>query len=228
MISTAIRFDFGTSGMDMFTAVEAFTQIITYVMIVAGIPACIRMLRTSDTKRVPYPFFLAGTVNSVMAIGYGILVGNKTVMEINVFAMFCNVFYIASYLYSSKSKGLPVSQLFGCMSFLAGTYIYITTFLDPSEEMDAIGVVMLMCSTVMLLTPLLPVKQCIKEKNTANLNSVMLVAGFLCCGAWATYGALLKDFYIYGPNILGVTAYVCQAIAMLVYRGGQQKTEHTD
>ncbi|XP_045216557.2 sugar transporter SWEET1-like [Mercenaria mercenaria] len=214
--------------MDLFTAVEAFTQIITYVMIVAGIPSCIRMLRTKVTTGVPYPFFLAGCVNSVMAIGYGILVDNKTVIEINLFATFCNVFYIGAFIYSSQSKSLPVSQLLGCSFFVFGTYFYVTRLANQDYVMDTIGMILLFCSSVLLLTPLLQVKECIEKKNTDSLTLTMMIPGSLCCGAWATYGVLLKDFYIYGPNILGLTSYICQAIAMLVYGGGRQKSEHTD
>ncbi|XP_060577048.1 sugar transporter SWEET1-like isoform X1 [Ruditapes philippinarum] len=214
--------------MDLFTAVEAFTQVITYVMIVAGIPPCIRMLRTKITTGVPYPFFLAGCVNSVMAVGYGTLTENKTVVQINVFATACNIFCIVSFIYSSQQKSVPAKQLLGCTCFLVGAYFYITKVENPAYVMDTIGSIMLFCSTVLLLTPLLPVKQCIQNKNADSLTLTMMIPGTLCSGAWATYGFLLKDFYIYGPNILGVSSYVCQAIAMLVYGGGKKKTQHLE
>lgn len=57
----------------------------------------------------------------------------------------------------SLFQSLPLSQLFGCFSVLVGIYIYVTKLVDPANEMDAIGSVLLLCSTVMLLTPLLPV-----------------------------------------------------------------------
>jgi uncharacterized protein with PQ loop repeat len=40
-------------------------------------------------------------------------------------------------------------------------------------------------------------KQCIQNKNADSLTLTMMIPGTLCSGAWATYGFLLKDFYIY-------------------------------
>lgn len=183
--------------MNLFTAVELFTQVITYVMIVAGVPPCINMLRTGITKGVPYPFFVTGIVNSVMGIGYGFLVENMTFVQINSFATVCNVFYISSFIYTSRSKTVPIVQLLAASCFVLMVYLYITKLADESNLMDTIGIILLMCSAVLLSTPLLEVKHCIEDKSAAHLSLVMLTAGFLCSGAWFSYGMLLKDFYIY-------------------------------
>lgn len=93
--------------MELFTAVEAFTQVITYVMIVAGVPPCLEMIKSRVTEGVPYPFFLAGLVNSLLSIGYGVMVDNSTLIQINAVAGFFNVFYVGSYVFISPTSERP-------------------------------------------------------------------------------------------------------------------------
>ncbi|KAL4228174.1 hypothetical protein ACF0H5_013608 [Mactra antiquata] len=209
--------------MELFTAVELFTQAITYLMIVAGFPSCISMIRTKNTKGVPYPYFLAGTVNSTVSIAYGLLVNNPTLVQINVFATCCNLFYILSFIFISRSKRKPVTQVLACGAIVLCIYLYTTKLIQPSAMQDTFGVILLMCSTVLLLTPLLAVKQSIDDKSAANIPISMLIPGLLCCSSWFLYGFLLNDVYIYGPNILGTSSMVCQVGAILVY--GTKSTE---
>ncbi|XP_052814464.1 sugar transporter SWEET1-like [Mya arenaria] len=203
--------------MELLFAVEAFTQVITYLMIVAGVSPVLSMLRSGDTSGVPYPFFLAGLVNSVMSIGYGLLADHSTILQINVIATAFNIFYVASYIIVSKRKSSAFGQFISCCLVVACVYFYVTRVARAETRMDNIGVILLTWCTVLQITPLLDVKECMARQSAGSLSLVMMFAGTLCCSCWFLYGFLLKDFYIYAPNVVGVFSYGCQMAAIAVY-----------
>ncbi|KAH3837705.1 sugar transporter SWEET1-like isoform X2 [Dreissena polymorpha] len=203
--------------MELFTAVEAFTQVMTYVMIVAGVPPCLEMIKSRVTEGVPYPFFLAGLVNSLLSIGYGVMVDNSTLIQINAVAGFFNVFYVGSYVFISPKKSAPLQQLLLSVLLVLAVQVYASRLVPEVQRQDHVGFILLVVSTVMLLTPWLQVKYCVSQQSGASLSLVMLGAGIVCCTAWFAYGYLLHDVYIYSPNLLGLSSYVGQIWVLAVY-----------
>ncbi|XP_052279666.1 uncharacterized protein LOC127877633 isoform X1 [Dreissena polymorpha] len=143
--------------MELFTAVEAFTQVMTYVMIVAGVPPCLEMIKSRVTEGVPYPFFLAGLVNSLLSIGYGVMVDNSTLIQINAVAGFFNVFYVGSYVFISPKKSAPLQQLLLSVLLVLAVQVYASRLVPEVQRQDHVGFILLVVSTVMLLTPWLQV-----------------------------------------------------------------------
>lgn len=197
-------------------------------MILSGIPPCLYMLRNDSTKGFPYPFFLANIVNACLAIGYGILSNNSAIIQINTVAASVVAVYLLSFIYVSKSKSRPLSQLLFCCFVLGTIYIYLNKVVESHKILNSLGGFLLVVSTVLLSTPLLQVKLCIEEKSARDLSISMLLAGTLCCSSWLTYGYLLNDVNIYLPNFIGVVVNMCQFGAIIVYGRHPNIQAHPD
>lgn len=213
--------------MDLFAAVESFTQVITYVMILSGIPPCFYMLKTGITKGFPYPFFLVNIVNACLGIGYGRLLENGAIIQINTVAAIVVGLYLISFVYTSTSKLRPMFLLALCCLVLGSIYFYINFVVEKHKITDSLGMFLLILSTVLLSTPLIQVESCIEEKSAEDLSLSMLVAGTLCSSSWLTYGYLLNDINIYFPNIIGVAVNLCQMVALTVYGRETTTKAHT-
>lgn len=212
--------------MQFFTAVEIFTQIITYVMILSGIPPCIACVRTKNTHKAPWAFILVGFCNAILTTVYGVMIKQTPIVQMNAIATLVNIAYIMAYVYASREKMKPIRQVASSITVLLVVYLVIYNFIAPSRRHDTLGMVLFCLTTLLLVTPLVQFKQCLDEQSASCLSMSMLVAGTLCCSAWACYGYLLNNFYIYAPNVVGLVPNLCQWFALVRFRNSSTKAGH--
>eukprot|EP01060_Flectonema_neradi_P039527 TRINITY_DN8736_c0_g1_i1.p1 TRINITY_DN8736_c0_g1~~TRINITY_DN8736_c0_g1_i1.p1 ORF type:complete len:260 (+),score=45.07 TRINITY_DN8736_c0_g1_i1:19-798(+) len=161
---------------------------------------------TGDLPMLPYTMMAC---NGFLWMCYGGLVGDTTVIAANVSALCLGLFYCTVFLkHRSPTANIQTPLL------LAGTaaaaVASMVTLLPHQAAIDAVG--MTGCGVVVAMFggPLQSIKKVIAEKSTASLPFPMAVATCANCLAWALYGMLVADPYIYLPNMLGLLSGITQ------------------
>ncbi|XP_025077107.1 sugar transporter SWEET1-like isoform X2 [Pomacea canaliculata] len=182
------------------------------------------MYKTKDTKNVPYLFFLINTVISLIAVYYGLVVSNSTLILVNGVGTILWGLYVFVYVAVSRSKSWPVAQVLMLALLLLGHLLYLKLFTPyPPALASTLGFFLFVWSVVVLLTPILDIVQIARERSAEGTSIPLLLGGTLCCLAWLAYGYLLNDFFVYAPNILGLGVNFAKFVAMGVYSGAKFK-----
>lgn len=213
--------------MELLTAVEVVTQIVTYFMFASGIPTCLHMYKTKNTKNVPFTFFALGLLNAMAGLLYGYLTNLSTLKYVNAVGGAFNSVYIFIYLLVCQAKGTVVLQLISVCSPLALYYKYITSQGNSQDViLDQLGAFMFLVTVFLMLSTFLEGIQCVQEKSVEGLSRSMLLGGLSCSLCWLIYGLMLGDFYIYAPNVIGIASGVWKIFLILLYGG--RKTKKTE
>ncbi|XP_070203304.1 sugar transporter SWEET1-like isoform X2 [Littorina saxatilis] len=182
------------------------------------------MYRTHSTKNVPFILFLVSIMNSVFGLYYGLLVSNSTFVLINVVGVLLWGFYILTYIGVSRSKSGPLTQVLMLTMMLCGHVIYLRLFAPhPPALTNTLGLFLFVWSVLLILTPVLDIIHIVQQGSSAGSDVPLMVGGSLCCGAWLAYGYLLKDVFIYGPNVLGLGVNSLKLATMVAYSGSPAK-----
>lgn len=200
--------------------VQVLTTFLTFFLMACGMPSCVRMYKTKSTKNVPFIFFLINAFCGTIGLYYGLVVGNRTFILINVVGIILWGFYILVYISITKSKRKPLTQLLASIAllFLHGMYLRLFAPLPPAQT-NILGIFLFVWSLLLLLSPILEIMEIVHEGTSRGSDVAMLVGGTLCCIAWFLYGFLLGDVYVYGPNIVGLLVYTAKVITIVAYRG---------
>lgn len=137
------------------------------------------------------------------------------------------------YLLHNVLKLFPILQSTPLIQIFTGAAVVFIFFwylshivIERSAVINNLGMFLFVISSLLLASPGLEVMDCIREQSTEGMSLSMLYGGLLCSSTWLVYGMLLKDFYIYAPNIIGVSTSMGKLIALLVY-GGKKKDQKT-
>ncbi|XP_076101561.1 sugar transporter SWEET1-like [Mytilus galloprovincialis] len=211
--------------MDTFVIVEKLTQGLTVIALASGIPPCIHMIKTGITKNVPFIFFFLGMMNGVVGTIYGLMISNATLLYINLLAMIMSAVVVVSYIAMTKSKSKPMLQvLFGSIFLLLNHWYCVRIVVHEGQVTEQYGLMMFFISLVLLASPALEVMECMKDKSAEGMSVAMIVGNLSCSFAWLFYGILLKDFFVYAPNIVGVATNLGKAVVKVIYGGKKDKT----
>ncbi|XP_041370736.1 sugar transporter SWEET1-like isoform X2 [Gigantopelta aegis] len=194
--------------MELLQVVEWATVVTTFLMFASGIPVCVSMCRTKNTKNVPFILFVVSVILSVIGLSYGLLTHNPLLTLINAVGTTLWAVYTFTYLYISKSKRKPVLQLVLGVGLLLAHFVYLKRFTNSHDELiNQLGFFMFVWGNIGLLTPSLDIIDVIKEKSSDEMSLSLLFGGTLCSVTWLVYGYLIKDVYIYAPNIPGLVSH---------------------
>ncbi|KAL5004623.1 hypothetical protein ScPMuIL_018079 [Solemya velum] len=117
-----------------------------------------------------------------------------------------------------ETESKPVGQLGLVILILIGYFWYLHHFfVGASVIQDKLGLFLFVASTILMSTPALEIVDCVRNQSASGMSLAMLYGGLLCAATWLLYGLLLKDFYIYAPNIVGVVTHLGKVAMLFVY-----------
>lgn len=211
--------------MEVFQMVELGTQIVTYLMMISAIPACIAVYKSRDPNKMNYIFCLLGLLNAFAGIVYGQILNNDALITINwVCAVFQAVFVMTIILVSQpKSKPMTQATMAG-LGLLTFYQYLIHVVVHEKAILNMLGMFMFVVATVTWATPVMEIRDCMKKQSSANISVSMLIGGIACATMWLFYGLLLNDFYIYSPNIVGLATSAGKVACVMKY-GSKKRTE---
>ncbi|XP_062600561.1 uncharacterized protein LOC134262190 [Saccostrea cucullata] len=205
--------------MEVFRMVELGTEIVTYLMMLSAIPACIAVYRSKDPNKMNYIFCLLGLLNAFAGIVYGQILENNSLITINwVCAVFQAVFVLTIILVSQpKSKPMTQATMAG-LGLLTFYQYLIHVVVHETAILNMLGMFMFVIATVTWATPALEIRDCIMKQSSADISISMLVGSIACALMWLLYGLMLDDFFIYSPNVVGLATGAGKVACLIKYR----------
>ncbi|XP_046551527.1 sugar transporter SWEET1-like isoform X1 [Haliotis rubra] len=207
--------------MDFFHIVEWSTIIFTILMMMSGIPPCVSMYKTQETKNIPFFFFLICLMNSMIGLYYGVLIDNGMLKMLNILGTALWGIYIFVYILVAQVKSDAVSKVTGMFALFLSHVVYLVYIVQRHDEMVAwLGSMLFVWTNVLVIVPAWDIVEVVRRKSSEGVSVSVLMGGLMCSFVWLLYGYLLNDFNIYAPNIPGVIINVTRLVLLIAYRGG--------
>ncbi|KAF0699993.1 Aste57867_9473 [Aphanomyces stellatus] len=180
---------------------------------------------TGNVSVFPYVCML---LSSSMWLLYSILLQNFfPLIFTNVVYLTCVVGYLAVYYTNSSSKKILQRYFAVEGSFIFCVYIYAAATSTPKTKLiQTIGTIAIVCSAILVTSPLSAIVDVLKTKSVANLPRKLIAAMWLQSVAWFLTGLLRNDPYIMYPNLVNVGISTLQLMFFVVYPSTSTAISH--
>jgi len=157
----------------------------------------------------------------VMAVMYGTLIDNWTLIYCNGINALFGSYYIYSYHKYTRDKQKVRILFLIAIVFLLSVYYHVTVRSPGEEGIFQLGIIGNISTILMFASPLSTMTTVIKTGNASSIPAAFSLVSFLCSLAWVLMGIKLKDIFIALPNVVGMILSSFQLF--LVQKYGQGK-----
>ncbi|KAJ9180285.1 hypothetical protein P3X46_008552 [Hevea brasiliensis] len=184
---------------------------------------------TEDYEAFPYIITLLGT--SLWTF-YGILKpGGLLVVTVNGIGAFFQFIYVTLFLiYAPKNKKVKAAKLVALLNvgFLGAVITVTLLAMHGKLRLTFVGLICVGMTTIVYGSPLSVMKTVIKTKSVEFMPFLLSFSLFLNAGIWLIYAAVVRDFYMTVPSVLGVMLGIIQLILYAMYKSNAKSTISTD
>ncbi|RNF12911.1 solute carrier family 50 (sugar transporter) [Trypanosoma rangeli] len=217
--------------------VSAMATIATIGMVGSPVVTVRKMEHQRSVGIMTPTFFCAQLVNCVMWSIYGVLRSSLAIVVCgvvgNAVATYCLLVFLAVARLEEKSGHRLASTTYK-KSLLSVTFalcaiagvsalIVVLAAISPHSAAVVNGLLGACTSVYMLGSPLALAGAIVKNKNAEGLAPITMGFGLANASLWVLSGALVGDFFIVVPNVLGALA-CCLQFALL-FRYGRRASE---
>ncbi|KDO23780.1 hypothetical protein SPRG_10557 [Saprolegnia parasitica CBS 223.65] len=154
---------------------------------------------------------------------YGVLVVNWFPLVVtNAINALLAVYYLAiMYTHAGPHRRVLAQKIVGTLAVVVGAIVYAAYgayVLRNRNVSDHIGYLGIAVCTLMFGSPLAAVGTVVKQKSAAMLPLRLILAGVLCASLWFTFGLMISDPFVYGPNGLNLGLGLFQVFLCVYYR----------
>ncbi|CAK8570269.1 unnamed protein product [Lathyrus sativus] len=199
-----------------------FSSLSLYAAPIVTFKRVIRKKSTEEFSCVPY---IIGMLNGLLLTWYGLpVVSYKwekfALVPVNGVGFLLELSYVLIYFWYSSNKGkvkvamiaLPVLLLF-CVIALVSSF----AFPDHRHRKNLVGSVGLGVSIALYASPLIVMKKVIQTKSVEFMPLPLSFCTFLASLLWLTYGLLIRDMFVAGPNVIGTPLGILQLVLHCIY-----------
>lgn len=183
---------------------------------------CLKANSLMDLNPIPLVFIVN---NSFGWFLYGILVSDYYILASNVIGIILGIFYslvcfrIAPYTFLRK---ISATLLIGITFLLLAAVLSFITFSDRTgiinnTQRTLMGASCIVILVVFYFSPLTVFYNVIKTRNSIFLHRGLSILSFVNAVVWTTYGIVIGDWMLTGPNAAGVVLSFIQLVLMLVF-----------
>ena len=175
----------------------------------------VETLRSGDATHFPIQVVLAQLVQNVAGASYGILISNDPFLISSGIGLVFQVIWVMSW-YSvvrsdSKCKAFRLTHpLLG--SLILTAFITVSTYLITLLGRDAVGTLSCALTFLLCISPLAKLGLVVRSMNSSSIPLAMSIVMLITNVAWAIYGILLEDMYVFLPSLFGFIITVFQII----------------
>ena len=108
--------------------------------------------------------------------------------------------------------------------FTAALICLVTLSNDVQSAKLVMGIIALIALIAFYTAPLSAFVQVIKTRNAGLFHGPLAIASLVNSVLWAIYGVAINDYFIAGPNGLGVVTALLQVVFILVFRKARNPT----
>lgn len=106
------------------------------------------------------------------------------------------------------------------MTDVVGKFVKFTQLFqyeDPEKVEQRFGLILTGLLYLLIASPMMELKQVIKNKSTEGLPFPLIFMGFLVSSAWLVYGVILNSVFMVGQNLFAVLLSGFQLSFFLIY-----------
>ncbi|KAL7753796.1 hypothetical protein RI367_000728 [Sorochytrium milnesiophthora] len=192
---------------------------ITAVMTVASpLSAVLKVRRTrtlGDINPIPYAFIFA---NALVWIVYGFLVKDYFITGPNLIGVLLGLFYMHSaYVYASDKQRMGIDAVsigLTFVIFVGGMVANITVSHDTGRMI--MGVLSIVVLALFYSSPLSDFYKVLKTRNSVYFYLPLAVTCLANGVLWSIYGFVIRDFFVWGPNLLGACVAALQVLCRVL------------
>ncbi|KAK7282614.1 hypothetical protein RIF29_11531 [Crotalaria pallida] len=185
-----------------------------------------RVIKKKSTEEFSCIPYIIGLLNCLLFTWYGLPVvsykwENFPLVTVNGVGILLELSYVLIYFFYASAKGkgrvamitIPVLIVF-CITALVSTF----ALHDNPHRKLLVGSIGLVVSVTMYGSPLVVMKKVIKTKSVEFMPLPLSVASFFAASLWLTYGILIRDIFVGGPNVIGLPLGILQLVLHCKYR----------
>ncbi|RNA02918.1 Sugar transporter SWEET1 [Brachionus plicatilis] len=190
--------------IDIVFSVGNLAIVCTLFLFLSGSQSCLKIIKSKSVGDISSMPFLTAFINCVIVFLYGVLIKNYQIIIINAIGLNIEIVYIIIFLFYAPNKKKIVHQTIFLMILILTIGFYSFIY-EPNSKISSkyVGFMGSISSIIMFGSPLASLKNVMMSKSTESLSFCLCVANLSCSLLWSIYGILLKDKFIYIPNIVG-------------------------
>lgn len=187
-------------------------SIFTYI---APVVSVIAMVRESNPSQFPIGVIQAQALQNIACAAYGIQIASEPFFLSSAIGLVFQLLWMTVWL-SFKRRQLknscwniwhPVVVSLGLTII-----IIISVHILSNVSRDVVGVLCVVMSFLLCISPLLTLGIVVRSRNSASIPFFMSIVMLLSNAAWTLYGVLLEDAYVILPSVFGFIITVFQIL----------------
>jgi solute carrier family 50 protein (sugar transporter) len=178
-----------------------------------------RIRENKATTGVQLLPLLSMFANSTCWFIYGILAHDIfPLMVTNGIGMGLTTFYLVVYYKYAPDRQRVFHQILFLLFGLFLIAMYPIFSYEPHRVVQQnIGYVSILVCAIMFGSPLVVLKEVIRQKSTDLLPLTMIVAGFINSLLWLLYGLILGDLFVIVPNLVNIFLGSIQLLLFCIF-----------
>ncbi|KAL6615858.1 hypothetical protein ACP70R_038128 [Stipagrostis hirtigluma subsp. patula] len=198
-------------------------NVFALALFLSPVPTFKRVLKAKSTEQFDGLPYLLSLLNCCICLWYGlpwVSHGRLLVATVNGTGAVFQLAYIALFIFYADSRRTRL-KITGLLVLVACVFALIThaslAFFEQEDRQLFVGVVSMVSLISMFASPLAVMGLVIRTECVEFMPFYLSLSTFLMSASFAVYGLLLRDFFIYFPNGLGVILGATQLVLYAYY-----------
>ncbi|ESW33346.1 hypothetical protein PHAVU_001G061900 [Phaseolus vulgaris] len=184
-----------------------------------------RVIRKKSTEEFSCIPYIIALMNSLLYTWYGLpIISNKwenfPLVTVNGVGVLFELSYILIYFWFSSPKAkVKVAMTAAAVLTVVGVIGIVSTFGIPDHRHRKllVGSISLGVSIALYASPLVAMKKVIETKSVEFMPLPLSLSSLFACLMWMTYGLLIRDIFVAGPNVVGTPLGILQLVLYCKY-----------
>ncbi|ALC44049.1 CG7272 [Drosophila busckii] len=146
--------------------------------------------------------FLGGIVLCVLSIKLGMIMGDQTMLKVNVIGFaISSIYMVGFYYYASSENKTKLWSKIGYVTLFLLACIAYANFEDPAQIEFRLGMLITSILIWLVGSPLLAIPKIIEKKCTEGMPFPIIFAGQLVSTAWMLYAISIRNNVMVFQNL---------------------------
>ena len=193
-------------------ALELACPLLSVLCYASPVGSVIAMVRRSDRSDFPMAIIVAQTVQNLASSAYGIHIKDDPFFLSSAIGLGFQLIWLTAWYAVVRRLNQSWHVHPAAVSAMLALVFVCTVFALTRVREDIVGYLSCVLTLLLCVSPLANLGIVVRSKNSASIpiarSLVMLVANV----AWALYGVLLEDRFVYMPSIFGFLITVFQLL----------------
>ncbi|XP_015511330.1 sugar transporter SWEET1 [Neodiprion pinetum] len=206
-------------GLEFKEFIAVTASVSTILQFLAGILVCRKYIRNGTTGEASGLAFVTCFTSCSLALRYGMLIGDQTIIVVNIFGISLQLLYVLVFMSYSMKKSLTLKQLSAAVIFVISVYLYSQYEIDEVQARRIVGFLSSGLAIAFFASPLSMLAHVMRVKSAETLPFPIILSSLIVSFQWLLYGYLLNDGFIVIPNFLGCVLSLFQLSLFILYPG---------